>query len=238
MIFVFRCITGLGNRLCNLMNMFYLHSLYPTATIYIEWLLNHHCGATLADLIDLADYPWIQSGPRPNALYAITSKQHRTRWDSPAEWAKHPIIVSVSHHLYAFVPLEYCRTKWADLRFTPAVMVAVDHKVVTHGVGRDLLQFRQGDLLVLSGGEALIETYRGLRAQYPNALVSEYTQLVPDRPSHHVVDAMADILFSRHCVLRCYSPYSWFSSWIYLLSDCFSNGPLFDPECVTIQCLG
>ena len=41
---LFKFIHGFGNRLCNLMNMFYIHEKYPETLIFINWVINNHCG--------------------------------------------------------------------------------------------------------------------------------------------------------------------------------------------------
>lgn len=245
MIYVFRCITGLGNRLCNLMNMFYLHSVYPEAKVYIVWLINNHCGATLSDLIDLSEHKWIlpeseYKGARHVELYSISSLHFRTRWDKISEWTKHPIIVSVSHHLYEFVPLSFCLTMFATFKFSRAVNENVSEKICKYGTGRPVIHFRQGDLLKLLGGEsstAIVEKYRIILSEYPNALTSQYNQMIPDRPACQVVDSLGDLLFfAKHCNVVAYCPYSWFSSWVFLLSSKFSIGsPIFDGDFADIN---
>lgn len=250
MIFVFRCITGLGNRLCNLMNMFYLHSVYPDAKVYIVWLINNHCGAKLSDLIDLSEHKWILPESeyygsvypryRHAELYSISSLHFRTRWDKIGEWTKHPVIVSVSHHLYEFVPLTFCLTMFATFKFSRAVSENLLSKISKYGVGHPIIHFRQGDLLKLLGGEAateIVEKYKTILSQYPDALTSTYNQMIPDRPACSVVDSLGDLLFfAKHCNVVAYCPYSWFSSWVFLLSSKFRMGlPIFDGDFATIN---
>jgi hypothetical protein len=250
MIYVFKCIAGLGNRLCNLMNMFYLHSVYPDAKIYIVWLINNHCGAALSDLIDLSEHKWILPEseyrlsvyPRLHRaeLYSISSLHFRTRWDKISTWTKHPIIVSVSHHLYEFVPLTFCLTMFATFKFSRAVNENVLEKISKYGTGCPIIHFRQGDLLKLLGSESsdfLSEKYRTILSQYPNALTSTYNQMIPDRPASQVVDSLGDLLFfAKHCNVVAYCPYSWFSSWVFLLSPKFRIGlPIFDGDLADIN---
>jgi hypothetical protein len=45
---VFRFNSGFGNRLCNLMNMFYIHEKFPDSLIYIDWV------ATSSNKLDIS----------------------------------------------------------------------------------------------------------------------------------------------------------------------------------------
>jgi len=232
------------------MNMFYLHSVYPDAAIYIVWLINNHCGAKLSDLIDLSEHKWILPESdyyasvypryRHVELYSISSLHFRSCWYKICKFVKYLIILSVSHHLYEFVPLAFCLTVFATFKFSRAVNDNLVAKISKYGSGRPIIHFRQGDLLKLLGMEVsveIVEKYKTILAKYPDALTCTYNQMVPDRPACQVVDSLGDLLFfSKHCNVVAYCPYSWFSSWIFLLSSKFRMGlPIFDADFVDIN---
>lgn len=242
MIFVFKCTSGLGNRLCNLMNMFYLHSVYPQATYYVVWLINPHCSAPLADLINLSEYSWIRYDyrTRPAEFYAQTSIQLRTRWDVIGEWTRHPIIVSVTHHMYAFVPLPFCIDLFTRLRYTPAVHAGIEDLKRRYGVDRKVIHFRSGDLLHLLEGDAAslrrISEKVKRTEESQDLLRFEYNQMIVNRSRNAVIESFSELLFlAKHCVVVAYCPYSWFSSWAYLLNRQYRvSKPVFDSRVVDL----
>ena len=250
MYYVFKCIHGLGNRLCNIMNMFYIHKVYPNRKIFLIWSENEHCNIPLKELFDFSDPSnnWIQAPAeyhkklfprfRSKELYASTSKHARTKWDNIEEWSKHPALVSISFHLYEFVSYEFCIQTFQRFLLQTAVQENVQSKIKTYGLGREIIHVRKGDLLTLlqCDNETIEQTIcakvNSLRQRYPNHSMIEYDQLIVNRTSNHVIDSLGDLMyFSKHCKLKAYSPYSWFSSWIYLLSPEFdANNPIFDPK--------
>jgi len=139
----------------------------------------------------------------------------------------------MSFHLYAFVPLEFCRETMRAFSLTAPVLQAISIKKEGPWFHRDFISVRKGDLLFLLQEveddptfEQRINDKLAL-SPYP---VYVYDQLVVNRGSAQVIDAMADLFFlSNHATIRGYCPYSWFSSWIYLLSPVFSpKNPVFD----------
>lgn len=251
MIFIFKFISGLGNRLCNLMNMFYIHTIYPHATYYVLWLENHHCGANVSDLLDLSEYSWIRYDydtirPRYKAieLYAHTSIQQRTRWDTLDEWKKHPAIVSTTHHLYLFVPLSFCQSMFATLKYTPSVRTGVQANIAKYGLNRNICHFRKGDLLRLLDAEVkcydrLVSKVKRIQ-ETQDVLTIEYNKLEVVRPRDTVIESFSDMLFfAYHCNVIAFSPYSWFSSWIYLLNKKYSPEiPVFNYTIIDIITIG
>lgn len=251
---VFKCMHGLGNRLCNIMNMFYIHQKYPQTQIFLLWIENEHCRSKLTDLFDFSgdSYKWILDPReyhrklfpkhRRQELWASTSNRCRTRWDNIDEWAKHAALVSVSFHLYQFVSCDFCIQTFQSFRVRESVTSLLQEKIRRFGVGRELIHVRTGDLLVLLKHEnASVESNiqakkKVLCDKYPNHMVFDYNQLVVNRDHTHMIDSLSDLLFfSKHCALRAYSPYSWFSSWVYLLSPCFdAKHPIFDTYIVDI----
>jgi len=241
MLFIFKFINGLGNRLCNLMNMFYVHSIYPQATYYIIWLENHHCGAKLSDLLDLSEYTWIRYDYesirhryKANELYAHTSIKERTRWDNLEEWKKHPAIVSITHHLYAFVPIAFCQSIFPRLTYTSRVTAGIQTNIEKYGINRNLCHFRKGDLLRLLDAESecfnrLVEKVKHIQ-DTQDVFTIEYNKVDVDRPSDAVIESFSDLLFfANHCSVVAYSPYSWFSSWIYILNKNYvPDNPVFN----------
>ena len=232
--YVFKCNMGLGNKLCNLMNMFYIHSIFP---YYLHWVVDHHCGADIHEILDLSEFTWIRPmselRPRSGDLWASTSISNRTRWDHLAEWSKHRRIVSISFHLFAFVPLTFCRDTFLHLKRREPVLLSIQAKQAGPWAGRAFISVRKGDLLQLlqtMESDPAIEqrmTEALAKSPYPAYI---YDQMVVNRGRDQVIDAMADLIFlSQHADIRGYCPYSWFSSWIYLLSPRFSSAnPVFD----------
>jgi hypothetical protein len=90
----------------------------------------------------------------------------------------------------------------------------------------DLIHMRKGDLMRLiesndsKVGDQIISQLQQIQSKYPHAITAEYCQDVVNRDRNHMIESMADlIIFSKECNLVAYCPYSWFSSWIVLLSD-------------------
>ena len=246
---VFKCLSGLGNRLCNIMNMWYVHKAYPNLPIYLIWPKNEHCNIDFSDLFDIQEHTWIQHPQmyfqqlfprhRHEELWAGTSRTDRSRWDRLEEWAKHKAIVSVSFHLYEFVPYEFCIDTFHSLQPTMKIQDIVQQKIQTYGLQRNLIHIRTGDLakcLELDTTQ-VAQTLDKLRAQYENVLEIEYNKETLERSASQMEDALADLLFfSKHCNLVAYCPYSWFSSWICLLSPEFqSSYPIFHSNMLAIQ---
>ena len=222
---IFKCSNGLGNRLNNLMNMFYLHAQYPSATIYLIWNVNNHCGAPITDLFDLSGFHWINQGRPPpyrDAFYATTSSIAPSPWDAIEHWRSRPVIESHAYIPFRFVTPQFMIDTFHSLQLTPAIQNQIRHLCSTRGINRPIVHYRQGDLLRLldsSGGDIAAR----LAAIPSEWQIHTYTQDVPDRPCDAVLNAMAELLyFARHCDLRGYSPYSTFSSWIFLLSPRFT----------------
>jgi hypothetical protein len=219
------------------MNMFYIHSVAPSATYYLHWVVDHHCGADIHELLDLSECTWIRpvTGLRrcPGELWASTSISNRTRWDNLDKWTCHSRIVSISFHLYAFVPLTFCRDTFLQLKRREPVLRAIQEKQAGPWAGRPFISVRKGDLLhVLQ----TMESDPMIEQRITDALATSpysayiYDQKIVNRGRDQVIDAMADLIFlSQYADIRGYCPYSWFSSWIYLLSPKFSSAnPVFD----------
>lgn len=220
---------GLGNRLNNLMNMFFLHEQFPHTQIYLVWPINNHCGAPLTDLVDLSAHTWIHHTlvpPRTSGeFWATTSSIAPTPWDTLAHWTARPAIVSHAVWPYRFVPHAFLARTLLSLPLADPVTTALQGKRTRFGEGRPIVHYRKGDLLriLIDTAAAPPDTEARISAKLAT-LPSEwrldaYTQAVPDRPRDAIIDALADLLyFSRHCDLRGYCPYSTFSSWIFVLS--------------------
>ncbi len=230
--FVFRCINGFGNKLCNVMNMFYVHEQIPHAEILLDWVVNEHCQLDSAERIDLTPYPWIKKAagrrPPPGELWACTSVEP-TRWDSLEEWKRHRSLVSISFHLYRFVPLEFCRQTFAAFKFSAAIQDCV----AARGPGNPIVHVRGGDLQRLleeSVDPTVSERLRTTIAALDPAHVAQYTADTLQRGPDQIREAVADLLWmSRACEIRGYCPYSHFSSWIFLLSAQWNpQKPIFD----------
>jgi len=235
----FKPTCGLGNRLCGLMNMFYLHQIYPEVDCYLIWIPNNHCDVHIGDLIDLSgpEYKWIRSGAeydthifpkyRQSELWASTSSNQRTRWDDPDEWKKHPHIRSIAFHLYQFVSHEFCVKTFNSFKLQECVVKMIDLKRLSLPKSNpDLIHMRKGDLMKIiesidqKVADNLLQQYAQLRHKYPDAMTVEYTQETVHRDRNHMIDSMSDLLvFARYCKLKVYCPYSWFSSWILILSE-------------------
>lgn len=219
------------------MNMFYLHSVFPSATYYLQWVVDHHCGADIHELLDLSEFTWIRPmtelRPRSGDLLASTSIANRTRWDNLGEWDRHRRIVSVSFHLFTFVPLSFCRDTFLKLKQKEPVLRSIQEKQAGAWAGRPFISVRKGDLLQML---QLMESDPTIEQRITDKLATSsfpayiYDQQVVNRGRDHVIDSMADLIFfSQHADIRGYCPYSWFSSWIYILSSGFSSAnPVFD----------
>ena len=231
--FVFRCNNGFGNKLCNLMNMFYIHEKIPEAIILLDWVVNEHCQLDIAEIIDLTPYPWIRRAagrrPTPGEFWACTSVEP-TRWDSLEEWKRHRTLVSISIHLFRFVPREFCRSTFAGFQFHPEIL----RRVEARGPGRPIVHVRAGDLKKFleeacdpTLGDRLRITLQQLD---PSVSVAEYSAEKLERGSDQIRESIADLLwFSRACTIRGYCPYSHFSSWAFLLSAQWDpTRPVFD----------
>jgi hypothetical protein len=240
MILIFKCIAGLGNRLCNLMNMMYIRNIFPHSTFYLVWLPNPHCGAEFKDLFH--QIPWVKSQQEYQRIfpqikhlekYATTSISQRTRWDSLDEWKKHSHIVSVSHHLYQFVPPEYCIEAMKCLQPTPAVKTVIQELLTSQGPC-EIVHFRNGDLLTILHAntpckERILETLTKLDS---SIVKIEYSADIVNRPAQDVIRALGELYYySGHCTIKGYCPYSWFSSWVFLLSKQYSKEyPIFNAD--------
>lgn len=251
---VFKFVGGLGNRLSNLMNMFYVHKMYPHVNIYVIWLENNHCNIKLNELFDFSNNDWMLEPTeyhttlfpqyRHMELYASTSIHSRTRWDNIDEWALHPALVSVSFHLYSFVSYDFCIETFKSFKFSKKVMENVQLKLERHGLHNNVIHYRKGDLLKLlqeneqnQNATDLDANVQELCLKHPDWLRVEYNQMIVNRPSDQVIDSLGDLLyFSKYCTIVAYSPYSWFSSWMYMLSKDFNNvNPIFDPRMLDIK---
>lgn len=230
--FVGRCISGLGNRLNNLMNLFYLHNAFPEAEILLDWPLNNHCALDIAEIIHLEDFPWIRRGSG-GPVWASTDSYGSTKWDILTSWAGHKRIVSVAFHLYRFVPLRFCIEWFRRFRFKPAILEAVERRCREFGIDRPVAHARLGDMVTLLEREDPSIRSRltaEIEALDPSILRWTYETPGRDRGPAQIREAVADLLFlTRHCHIHAYCPYSTFSSWVFLLSREFKEGePIFD----------
>jgi hypothetical protein len=252
--FVFNFTHGLGNRLCNLMNMFYIHEKYPDALIYINWRKNNHCNISIHDIFDLSEYNYILSSDeyydnnisskyKTPELWANTSTNERTRWDNIDEWEKHNCIISVSFSIYSFVTPEYCIKTFNSLILKESINKLVATKQLKYGYGKRYIHFRNGDLInCLSVNHSsadthiLLEKMKNLKHKYE---IVEYNKMEVDRQHNDVLDSVADLIFLSKCTkLVGYCPYSHFSSWIFLLSSSFINNmsthPIFNYKFIDV----
>jgi hypothetical protein len=125
---------------------------------------------------------------------------------------------------------------------TVGVAAAVQHNISRYGINRELVHFRTGDLLKIlddhkdSHKARLTERFIALKAQFPEAAVVEYTQMIVDRPAVAIIEAFAELIFyTRHCTIIAYTPYSWFSSLVIFLNRGYRDGlPVFDSDLLDI----
>ena len=252
---LFKFILGCGNRLCNLMNMFYIHEKYPNALIYINWVKNKHCDISIHDVFDLSQYKYIRTADeyhnnvfskyRSSELWATTSVNERTRWDNIDEWKKHFCIVSVSYNLYSFVTNEYCIKKFNSLIFKENINTLVANKILKYGNGQKYIHFRNGDMInLLSKTESsekvdiLLEKVKNLNNNN-KFVIFEYNQCIIDRKYNDMLESISDLIFlSKYTTIIGYCPYSHFSSWVFLLSSNFINNkelyPIFNYKVIDI----
>jgi len=251
--FVFRCMNGFGNRLCNIMNMFYIHDKYPQSKIYLDWRKNNHCNIGIEDIIDITQYKWLLSSDeyydnifpeyRNIELWASTDVNERTRWDKNDEWKNHKCIVSVSFNIFEFVTKKYCINIFNSFIFKPAIHEIVNDKIQKYGIDKNIIHFRNGDLLKIlemNGYENEIDKINKKIDIVKNKNeIMEYNKLDVDRKYNDVLESVADLIFmSKYCNLMGYSSYSHFSSWIFLLSrkyvDDINKYPIFNSRIIDI----
>ena len=60
----------------------------------------------------------------------------------------------------------------------------------------------------------------------------EYSADIVNRPAQDVIRALGELYYySGHCKVKGYCPYSWFSSWVFLLSKQYSKEyPIFNAD--------
>jgi len=248
---VFKFLLGFGNRLCNLMNLFYIHDKYPNALIYINWIKNKHCDICINDVFDMSKYKYImpyetycRTRNKASELWATTSVNDRTRWDNIDEWGKHSCIVSVSFNLYSFVTPEYCIKMFNSLVFKEPINTMVSHKITKHGFHQKYIHFRNGDLTKVLYECESPEKVTQLREKVSifRNCVFEYNQICVDRDTTHMLHSISDLIFlSKHSIIIGYCPYSHFSSWVFILSSSFINNvekyPVFNYKVIDVVLL-
>jgi len=250
---LFRCIHGFGNRLCNIINMFYIHDKYPQSFIYLDWRKNNHCNIGIEDIIDITQYTWILSSDeyytnifskyRSIELWASTSVNERTRWDKIEEWNIHKCIVSVSFNIFEFVPKTFCINTFNSFIFKETIYKIVNDKINNYGIEKNVIHFRNGDLIKVLGTngyenevDKMMQKINGLKNKNE---IMEYNKLDVDRKYNDVLESVADLIFiSKYCNLMGYSSYSHFSSWIFLLSkkyiDDTGKYPIFNSRIIDV----
>jgi len=236
-IIIFKFIAGFGNRLCNLMNLFYLHTQFPDAELYIDWIENNHCGAGINEILSLEQLSFLKFNYQyvGGEVYASTSNISRTKWDDLQEWNHVDRIVSVAFYMYEFVSYDVARSIFTTLPFKGDIISLVDDKKTSCGVDRNIIHFRDGDLL------KLLEENEGKcginKTEIMNNIHSKIglelfhcTDFVVNRSNNDVLNSIADLIYlSKFNKVKGYSPYSHFSSWIYLLSEDFIDDPILYP---------
>lgn len=253
---IFKFTFGFGNRLCNLMNMFYIHEKYPEALIYIIWIKNNHCDIDIHDIFDLTSYKYILSCDeyynnvvpkyKSTELWATTSINERTRWDNIDEWKKHSCVVSITYSLFSFVTNEYCIRTFNSLRFKDSINTLVSNKIIKYGLEQKCIHFRNGDLIKLlsenESSEKVLQLTEKVKNLHNKFSIFEYDQLQVDRNYNHMLDSISDLLFlSKHTKIIGYCPYSYFSSWVFLLSSSFIDNkelyPIFNFKVIDLVLL-
>ena len=253
-VFIFN--SGFGNRLCNLMNMFYIHEKYPNSLIYMKWNINHHCNISIENIIDLNNHSFILSYDKyynksqtniSSQIWATSSTNDRTKWDNINEWGNHKNIVSVSFYLYSFVTYEYCKNIFNNvIKFKETINNSVLDKINKYGCGNNIIHFRGGDLIkILSENESeekvniLINKIEKIKNNKNNIILYEYNEFIVNRNHNDVLESISDLIYlSKHNTIVGYCPYSHFSSWIFLLSSNFIDDknkyPIFNYKFIDI----
>lgn len=247
---IFKFIAGFGNRLCNLINMMYIHEIFPKADIYVEWLTNNHCNIPFDNIIDKNQFHYIKYNYpyKGRELYASTSTTYRTAWDYISKWDNHDVIVSVSFHLYLFVPYKKARQYFSTIKFSNYINDMVKLKINKNGKDNRIIHFRGGDLLKLIEenesipgiSDKLKNIVEYIKLQ-KNCSVYSYDKMIVDRNSDDISNAIADLIYiSKYNKVIAYCPYSHFSSWIYLLSNDFIDDseqfPIFNHKKCMVIC--
>jgi hypothetical protein len=253
---IFRFNSGFGNRLCNLMNMFYIHEKLPNSLIYIDWIVNNHCNIKIEDIIDLKMYDFILSYDKhydktpsniSSQVWANTSAVNKTKWDDIDEWKNHQTIVSVSFHLYSFVTTDYCRHIFNNvIIFCDTINESVSNKINKYGCGNKIIHFRGGDLIkILSENESedkvnnIIKKIEKIKNNENGVILQEYNEFIVNRNHDDMLDSISDLIYlSKYNTISGYCPYSHFSSWLFLLSSSFINDqdtyPIFNYTVIDI----
>jgi hypothetical protein len=247
---IFRFISGFGNRLCNLINMMYLHDKFPKADIYVEWLTNNHCNVSLDIIIEKNQFHYIKFNYpyKGGEIFASTSNTSRTKWDCINNWENQDVVVSVSFYMYLFVPYKNAIQYFSTIRFSNHINDLVQMKINKYGKDKPLIHFRGGDLLkCIEYNETIPNISENLRniveciKQQKKCQVYSYDEMIVNRTSNDISNAIADLIYiSKYNRVIAYSPYSHFSSWIFLLSDKFIDNPetfpIFNYKKTTIIC--
>lgn len=227
--------------------------MYPNALIYINWIKNKHCNISINDIFYLEECNFILSADeyynnifpkyKKLELWATTSVNERTKWDNIDEWEKHMCIVSVSFNLYSFVTNDYCIKIFNKLIFKENINLLVNNKLIKYGNHQKYIHFRNGDIInLLSKNESvekvnhLIEKVNFLKK---NFTIFEYDQFYVDRNYDHMLESISDLIFlSKYTTIIGYCPYSYFSSWVFLLSSNFIDNkeiyPIFNYKIIDI----
>ena len=120
---IFRCVSGFGNKINNIINLFYFYDRYQGGIFYIDWVTNNHFSATFESIYDSSSYNRIHLLKDPPSLsiygpghtWAHTTLKTSTKWDDIKEWDtiylnhSSQFIVSTSYLLYDFIPLDFAR---------------------------------------------------------------------------------------------------------------------------------
>jgi hypothetical protein len=221
--------------------MIYFHDLFPNVEIYVEWNVNNHCKILLNDIIDLNRFNYIKFNfkYKGGEIYASTSNVNRTKWDNIKNWELHNVLVSVSFYIYSFISYKLTKEYFNTIPFRDEIFNLVNLKISSQGINRKLIHFRDGDLLnLLKDNEHNKDNsikYKIIQSinDHKEAELYHFNNDIVDRSHNDVIDAIADLIYlSKYNIIIGYSPYSHFSSWIYLLSDSFiddqANYPIFN----------
>ena len=192
---IISCNCGLGNRINNLVNLYFLQKVYKSSVKYfVCWKTNNHCRIGLEDLIDTRntfEYPVTiivdtktQSFTGNTVMWASTDKWG-SRWDNINYWAKYEIVMSVSFRFFRFCDVENTRIfLQKKIKWNSNINDVVDKNLKLYDINQNMhgLHYRLGDLYNLTNDfyadseksistEHIFQVLNDIIAQYDRILV-------------------------------------------------------------------
>lgn len=159
---LFCCAGGLGNRMNNLINLYFLQLRYKNnANYYVQWIEDNHCSIGVDEIFDVKssfDYE-VKIFKTKNegdtikhargVRWASTSTLESTQWDDINNWGKYNHVTSISHILFRFCTIDNVRFfLQKKLTWMKSIIEMVDTYMMKYNITYDTISmhFRFGDL--------------------------------------------------------------------------------------------